>query len=350
MKQMKQIKQLNLAFLLATIVFFYSCDNSDNPTPESVMKGTLIVNEGNFGAGNGSISLYDEANKSIDNNILKIANNGAEIDAVVQSVFIHENTGYVVCNSPDKIEIFSTVDGKFLTNPLTDISQPRYMTVVGDKGYITCWGPWGEGYTLPDSYVAVLEINTRTIIDTLECGSGPEGILAIDNKLFIANSFETSITVIEITSGSSQEIGVNASPSQFVYDGGSTVWISMSTGLQSLHVSTLALSELFPATNVSGKMAANQNASTIYLLTAQPWPGTDSEVLAFNTESKKYAATAFITGENFYGIGYNIASNSLYVSDSKGFSGNGVMYVYDSNGDLKDEQVVGIGPNGFAFN
>ena len=51
------------------------------------------------------------------------------------------------------------------------------MSASGAKGYISCWGPWASDFTLPDSYVAVVDLNTKEVIDSLESGSGPEGIL-----------------------------------------------------------------------------------------------------------------------------------------------------------------------------
>ncbi len=350
---MKKIKQLHLLVLLALASFFYACNDNENPAPDPdpIISGAVIINEGNFGAGNGSISLYDETEKTVTNNVVKGANDGAEIAATIQSAIVHDNIGYIICNGPDKIEIISAIDGKYLSNPVTeDVSQPRYMTVAGGSGYITCWGPWAEDWTLQDSYVAVMDLSSRSIVETLECGSGPEGILAVGSKLFVANSFDTSITVIDVPAGTNQTIAVEASPKHFVFDGGSTVWVSMSTGLQSVEVTTLALSELYPATNVSGKLAADQSGKKIYLLTAEPWPGTGSEVMVFDMGNKSFSAAALVSGENFYGIGFNSNTQKLYVSDSKGFSGNGVVNVYDTNGNLQDEPVVGVGPNGFLFN
>ena len=58
----------------------------------------------------------------------------------------------------------------------------------------------------------------------------------------------------------------------------------------------------------------------IYYLTSEPWPGTNTTVFVFDTETKTSSASALITGENFYGIGFNPASNLIYVGDSKAFS------------------------------
>ena len=64
----------------------------------------IILNEGNFGAGNGSISYYYEESQRIANDTVKSANNDSEIGSLVQSIFLYDTVGYIVCNASDKVE------------------------------------------------------------------------------------------------------------------------------------------------------------------------------------------------------------------------------------------------------
>jgi hypothetical protein len=352
--KMNSLRFVTSLFAMSVICFFSSCDNStEGPVKKT---GVLIVNEGNFGMGNGSISSYHEEAKTITNNFVKSANDGSEIGSLVQSLYTHEGTGYLICNNTDKIEFINTEDGKYIANPLTDISQPRYMTVAGNKGYVTCWGPWDKSdpswWKLNDSYVAVLDLTTNVVVDSLECGSGPEGIIAVGNQLFVANSFEASVSVIDLSDKSSEKVTVDIAPQQLVLDGNGFVWVSTLNGLQSLNQSDLSLGDNIPIANIQGKIVYDAE-QIIYVLTVEPWNPSivnlESKVLVFDIESKELDDDALITGEDFYGIGYNESTDRIYVSDSKAFSGPGEISIYDTEGALLDLQVTAVGPNGIAF-
>lgn len=349
------------AVLFIGLIFFSSCDDESGEVEIPKKTGVLIVNAGNFGSGNGSVSFYDEELASISNNVVKEANAGAEIGAGMESFYQHEGVGFLVCNAPDKVEFFSVDDYKYLANPTTNISQPRYMTVVGDKAYITCWGPWSANFSLDGSYVAVMDLGTKTITDSLNCGVGPEGIIAIGNKLYIANSFESTVTVVDLDNESSSKIEVNAAPQHFTMDDSGSLWVTLGSnfgvypqgnvGLLALNTTNNSTGAfvVVPGMSDDGGMASNNTGEKIYVLTAQPWPGTASEVFEFDTNTKLLGSDPLISGENFNGIGYNKTTDLLYVADAAGFAGSGKIMVYDVDGLLLDNQVTSIGPFHFMF-
>jgi len=357
---MKTMNCFTFVTALAAILFFSSCNkNGGVDIPKKT--GVVVINQGNFGQGNGTLSFYDEEQKMITNNVLSAANNGAALGSIIESVQQHDGIGYLVCNAADKIEFFDIANFKYLANPLTNIAAPRYMVVYGDRAYITCYGPWDENWMLSDSYVAVMNLNTNTIIDSLACGAGPEGIVLFNNKLYVANSYETSVSVIDISSGSSTKIQLEAAPQHFALDADLQLWVTVTSyygyypaekvGLQAINTSANTKGEFVqvPGLSDDGLMVANANGDKIYLLTAEPFPGTETNVLEFETKSKTLAADPLISGENFYGIGYNTSTDKLYVSDAAGFAGNGKILIYDATGTLLDEQVASIGPFQFMF-
>jgi hypothetical protein len=235
------------------------------------------------------------------------------------------------------------------------------MTVVGDKGYITCWGFWSANFTLEESYVAVMDLNTKKIVDSFECGSGPEGIMAVNNKLYIANSFETSVTVIDLGGESTDEIDLDAAPQHFALDGSGTLWVTVSSnfgvypednvGMQSINTLTDSKGSFVkvPGLSDDGVMAIDGAGEKIYIFTTQPWPATETEVFVFDTNTKTLDGDALISGENFNGIGFNPTTDKLYIADAAGFAGNGKIMVYDVDGVSLDNQVTSIGPFHFMF-
>ncbi|MCK5105848.1 MAG: hypothetical protein KAR17_23660, partial [Cyclobacteriaceae bacterium] len=279
----------------------------------------------------------------------------------IESIYQHDGVGFLVCNATYKVEFFSVENYKYLANPTTDISQPRYMTVVGNNAYITCWGPWSTNFTLEESYVAVMDLSTKKIVDSLECGSGPEGIIAVGNKLYIANSFETSVTVIDLDDDSISNIDLDAAPQHFALDGSGTLWVTVSAnfgvypqdkvGFQSINTSSDSKNSFVkvPGLSDDGVMAIDGAGEKIYVFTTQPWPATETEVFVFDTKTETLAGDALISGENFNGIGFNPTTDKLYIADAAGFAGNGKIMVYDVDGLSLDDQVTSIGPFHFMF-
>ena len=356
------MKGKSFTFLTLTIIsgllILSSCDNGGDPVEIPKKTGVLIINEGNFMAGNGSLSFYDEEMKTMTNNVVKNANDGAVIGSLVQSVYLHDGIGYLLCNDANKIEFIDQENFKFLANPVDEVNVPRYMTVVGNKGYITCWGPYDANYALSESYIAVMDLGTRAIVDTLESGSGPEGIIAVDNKLYVANSFETSVSIIDLEDNSTIKINFDAAPVHFAPDVKGNIWVSLSAGwqypadkagIQAISIASQEKGTFVPIANVHGAISADSSGENLYVLTAESYPQTGTTVLAYNTLTKSLAANPIISGNNFYGLGYNLTTDKIYVADNLAFAGNGKIMVYDNEGILLDEQVSGIGPNGFVI-
>lgn len=350
-------------FALLGCTLFVSCDRYDNccvPPPATSSPALFIVNAGNFGQANGELSAYDESSGALLNGVVKTANSGSEIGAGIESFYIHEKRGYIICNAPDKIEVLDSTL-RFAANPITGLITPRYMAATGNTAYVSCWGPYGPNFDLPDSYVAVIDLNTLQVIDTVQCGQGPEGLHISGDNLYIANSFENSITVYNAGNRTYKSIMTEAAPQYFEKDGQGKIWASI-TGLYGAFPSektgfavidpitqTVEASISAPGISEDGQMTTNASLSMILFLKAEPWPGTGTSVYQVNTVSRQVMPEALIRGENFYGIGLSKATGWLYITDTKGFMGNGELLVYSPSLALIDSKITGIGPWNIVF-
>ncbi len=358
---MKTIIRLLTGIVFTGFLFLQACnDNSDNEQPAST--GAIVVNSGNFGKANGSLSLYDKKTMEIENHIVKNANGGSPVGASIESMIAYGNLGVILCNAPDKLEYIDLTTMKYVTYPTTGITTPRYMTAYGGLGFITCWGPWSANWTLDSSYVAILNINSGSIMDSLKCGSGPEGIIIFQSRLYVANAYDSTISVFDISDYSRSTITLDAAPQHMTVDANDILWVSVTSAygkfssdkIGLVGIETNAQHNIISKVNITGiseegVLAYNKKNHNIYLLTAEAWPGTSTNVMVFNTDTKKLNPAPLITGENFSGIGIDQDDENLYIADAAGFQGDGKIMIYDKDGNKLDEATTAIGPTSFLF-
>jgi len=109
---MKKLNYVKLAvFSLIISILNVSCDD-ENPKPTGeYTDGIFITNEGNFSAGNGSVSFYSNKKDSVYNNIFSLIND-RPLGSVVQSLTVFDDNAYIVVNASNKIEVVESVSFK----------------------------------------------------------------------------------------------------------------------------------------------------------------------------------------------------------------------------------------------
>jgi hypothetical protein len=205
---------------------FQSCD-SDDEKEVNYESGVLIVNEGKFLAGTGTVNFYDpNTGKSVDN-IFKI-NDGFAGD-VLQSITVSGDHAYLVLNGDNKVEVAKGKDfapETTFTAPILD--KPRYIEVVNGKGYISVWGPY-EGWNLVNSCVLVVDMETMAPLDTIYTDEGTENLLYNGEYIFASNynyGSSSTVSIIDPTDNSLvDEIEVAAGPAGSVLDKNGKLWV-----------------------------------------------------------------------------------------------------------------------------
>ncbi len=346
-----------LAYFLLSLVLLggFGCDDD---SPDMPVRGDIIiVNEGNFGQGNGSISLYDRITEEVSNNIFANANASRTIDASIQSVTVNGDQAFIVCNAADKIEIVNAETFEALQAAIVDedLINPRYLTVVGDKAYVSVWGAFDENYALPDSKVAVIDLKTFTITKYIATEDGAEGIMAVGNKVFVANSYTNKLTVINTSTDEVEKVlTLSGSPVSLVLVEDEELWVSVAGASdQFIEIdtddNTIETTLVVEGTNSTGKFAVNDALDMIYYIGAEPWPAVTTSVYALSMDNASASPEELISGNYYYAIGSDPLTNSIFVGNSNSFQGEGTVLRYDQEGRLLGTHAVGVGPNDFVF-
>ena len=349
-------------FYSATFLFILalsSCDKETDvpltPVPDKYESGVFFVNEGNYQHGNGSISYYNTNSNSLTQEIFQLENNRSLGD-VVQSMKIINYYGYICVNNSNKIEVVSFADFKE-QGTIYNLPSVRYFeNDYSEYGYATCWGNGGQ--------VKIIYLPTLSVIDSVMVGNGPEGMIILDQKLFVANGgnieADSTISVISLeTHEIIQTINVGYSPKHFVQDQNSNLWvICAGTGswtsigekpsklvqIDPVSFNVLQEIDLFEQLH-PGNIGIDLTGTVVVVGGGF---GMDGLYKVFLNHPE--TPTDIAIPGNFYGFSVNPMNGDIYAADAGDFSSKGSMERYTFLGGKIGEYETGINPNGVSFN
>ncbi len=347
-------------FLFAAIagsLFFVSCNNDDDNAgvPSGAYdNGVLVLNQGNFNAGNASVSYISDA-FAVENNIFE-TNAGRVLGDVGQDIGLEGNNAYIVVNNSGKIEVVN----RYSFAPVATINgliNPRYIAFENGKGYVTCWG---DGEVATDDYIAIVDLATNTVSTTIPVAEGPEKIIEENGKLYIAHKggygFGNSVTVINTANNAVvTTITVGGIPGSLEEENG-TLYV-LSEGYPS-----------YAATETAGSLT-RINMSNNTIIGTSNFTGTthpsnlviENDALYYTVSNAVFKgsllntilpSTPLFTADIANGTSltaFDVEDNNIYVG-SGSFTANGSVKVYSLTGALQQTLTVGVGPAGFYFN
>ena len=358
----------NLLFLLLGGALLVGCDpKSESPGPATVpsTSNVFILNEGQFQAGDGAVSLFDKVTKVIKPDIFRSANNGAGLGDVVQSMGVQSNRGYVVVNGSNKIEVVSLPDFKSVTT-INGLSQPRYfVSTTAAKGYVTEWrGPYTN--YLPGR-LTFLNLSTNTVATvggtplSVTVGRNPEQPVAAAGSIYVPNSLDNTVSVVDDELGTlTRTLPVGDGPQAVVEDKNGNLWVLCSGFVtyintppyvvQSSPGSLVRFSPATPTTQFKLTFPATGSPSGLHLN-----PARDQLYYSFGGAEYQLPITATVLPatpfirRDLTGFGIDPRDNAIYGAVSPSYSSNGRFIRYQSTGAPIDSFEVKVGPNGFVF-
>lgn len=350
-------------FLIATVT---SCKKETTVAASGTFteSGTaIVVNEGNFGSNNGSVSFVDR-NGSIINYIYESANGGMNLGDVVQSYTRVGNKGIVCVNNSQKIEIVDARTFKHLATIADAVktSYVRYALGISDtKAYVTNGNFAG--------IVNVLDLTTNTITHSINVGKGPEQLALSGSHAYVCNSggfdVDSTVSVIDTaTDAVTQTIKVGDIPAKILKDAQDFVWV-LCAG-QTDYAGWPNITKLTPSRLVRINSATNTIDKNFTLITAgnpsyvvnlaignngrTVYYSISDKIFALDITAGSLPATPVISGREFYGLAASPFTNQIWGLSAPNFTSGGSVYRYTSAGTLVDSLKVGIGPNSVAFN
>ncbi|MHA3786768.1 YncE family protein [Flavobacterium hauense] len=346
---------------VAGSLLFVSCsdDDSNNKPSGAYDNGMLILNEGNFGKGNASISfLSDAAGAVVENNIFANVNNGDILGDTGQDIGLEGDLAYIVLNVSNKIEIVNRYTFAKVATISSGLTNPRYIAFANGKAYVTCWG---DATVTTDDYVAVINLALNNVGTTIPVAEGPERIVEENGKLYVAHKggygYGNTVSVIEAASNSvTKTITVGNVPGSlevengnlYVLSNGMPSWGGTETAGQ---IDVISLSNNTVTKTIAFTDLAHP--SNLVIEDNNIFYTVDNGIFTTPLSSLTLPSTPLFTttDQGVYGIyAFAVEDGHIYIGDAGDYKTPGKVFVYSATGSLTNTYTVGLLPSGFFFN
>jgi len=340
-----KLKNLYLG-IIASAFLFASCssDDDNNDAPLGVYdNGVLILNEGNFGTPNGSVSYVSNDLATFQNDIFKLVNTPKVLGDVAQSISFSNEKAFIVVNNSNEVEVVNRYTFKSLATITEKLENPRYSVVLNDKLYVT---------NSISKAVTVYDAKTYAYINSIALNKTAEKIIAANGKLYVTNAAYGSgseVTVINpatntVSKTITLENGINS-----IEENNGTVYVLAGNASKSVLYKINASTDnstSIESTTVKNALNMDIDGDKIYYT-----QGTG--VYAINLSATAFSDKALFsvkdsTWSTFYGFG--VIDGKIYSGDANAFTADGTVTVYSPAGTVLKTLTVGVGPNGFYSN
>jgi hypothetical protein len=364
----KNMHRITVYFLFISLLFFQTACNDDEmstgdgcPAPTSIYNaGVVVINEGGFQTGTGTLSFIGENDTDVTNFIYQNANCDDILGNIVQSVSKIDNQYFIVANNANKIVV--TDDKMDKIAQIDELRFPRYILKTDDNtAYITEWTDEVKGR------VAVLNLDNFEIEQTIPVGGGPENLIAYQGKIYVANGGgldeefgDSTVSIINpLTHEVEKTLQVGNNPKSFQIDNNGDLWVGC-FGFQNSFIPNDPLNKNGSLVRINAEMVQevveldeigvqhlqiNPTQDKLYLLYGgNPY----APVYTFDINTTTLSDTPIVE-TLAYGLGIHPVSGHIFVADAKGFAETGEVSEYDENGNFLQAFSTSIGPNGFLF-
>lgn len=338
-------------FLIAIVLFSCSkeeigpqCKNCvGNPIINNNDKKIIIINEGNFGFGNASISAYKPTTNTLSNSVFQQSNN-APLGDVAQSATVINNQIYIVVNNSNKIEVVDK-NNFSSTQTITGLISPRYILQVSNtKAYIS---------NLFSNKIQILNLTNNAIIGSVLTPSNwTEEMLLHNDTAYVCDVSNNQLLLINtITDAVIGNVSTGEQPLSMVKDKNNKLWILCDGGINStlpqlikFNPSTRQTEHVFTFSSVlesPSELTIDAAKENVYFI--------NSQIFKMSIDAVQLPTASWLSNNTsiFYGLTIDHLSDEIYVSDAKDFVQNSTIFRYSNNAQLLHQFNAGINSGAF---
>ncbi len=348
---MKQIKHSYLLITLAIASVLASCSKND-PVLTAPTQGVYVLNQGNIGKSNSTLTYYDYVTKTASPDIFQSAN-GKKIGDTGNDIGIYGSKMYLVVNYSNLLTIADAKNAVAIKS--ISIPLPRFVVFYQKNAFVTSY----------NGTVSVIDTASLTITKTINVGRSPEQMAISNGKLYVVNSggldypdYDKTVSVIDLTTlTETKKIDVITNPLSIVADNYNNVYVLSfgNYGLQSPTVdpgltiinTTTDVVRSTPTVSIGYNIPMLAQGDFVY------FPTANNNIAMFNTKTQTLEKENFIKDGTIitspYAIGYDKLTKLIFISDAKDYNSNGTITGFDASGKNVAAFTTGISPGKIAF-
>ncbi len=342
---------------LAAILSIFSCKKNQPPVPEVPEKydqGVLVLNEGLFNQNNATLSFFDgetsyqDVFQSENNRGLGDVANDFEAYSIAGRDFV-----IMAIDLSSRIEIIDRYSLKSVAQiPLfdgTNAREPRRVLVKGFYAYVCNF----------DGTVAVIDLITYQVIKLIEVGANPDGMVLVNDNLYVSNSgglqypvYDSTLSVINTISNTVEtSFKTRINCTEMVADGQGEIYLVSNGNYDDIEPALLRIDTETNA--VLNEYSLDVSSLTILDDWLYFYNATAKQVQRMNTSTEELEAsfTIDLSGfETFYGFHIDPLTERIYCADANGYVNSSTINVFTLNGDKLFDFQAGLMANDLIFN
>ena len=367
-KTITKISKVGIVLSFGAITFA-SCTKDRGMIAESTPKETIGVYglcEGAFGAVNNSTITYYDINTSTTTKDFFKKQNGIELGSNANDLKQYGSkmycvvTGTTIAAKDSYVEVINIATGKSLKRiPFYDAAKgysARHIAFYNGKAYVSSY----------DGFITRIDTASMSIESRVAVGGALDGVVIVNNKLYVANSINpnfpsannASVSVVDLVSFTKlKDITVNVNPTKLAATSAGEIY-AITNGTYTPPFVAPSLERLNSMTDTKtqsysynlGGMAINKSQGLVIVYGNYPEPNS---LKSFST-STSLIGSNFITDNtaiaSLYAVTINPLNEDVYVSDANNYGTEGKIVAFSSSGKKKFEFPTGAIPQTVVFN
>lgn len=353
LNHLKKCRLMLGRMLLFPALIFLGCGKDEPaPTPDfEYTSGIFVINEGPFAQGTGSITYRSRDGITFEQDVFGRVN-GRPLGNIAQRMGVWGTTGLIVVNNAGTIEWVNLSDFKSVGST-SGLELPSALLIDSARGlaYVTEW----VSFTA-HGRVALIDLNSRQIIQRFEVGHFPNALALQGNRLLVANGDENTLSEIDLDSRSVLgTITIGDRPNSFVRRGnelwvlcgGTPSWAGVETpgSLWRIAPSLLKSFYLPFASQHPADIGLHPDGQQFF---ARLNGGLS---LLIPNDSLNGLDVQTVNSRNHYHVSVDPFDlrGRIYGTDAGNFQSNGKVIVYDPSFVAVDSFMAGVGPGFIAY-
>jgi YVTN family beta-propeller protein len=349
------MKQIKLSMILmALIAVVASCKKSDkqvvtqNPPVNNDTTALYVLDQGFYGGNNAALTFYDfsigraSTDTFQNKNAFKLGDTGTDFIIYGGKMYVVMNvSGYVAVVNPVTAQLIDTIS--FVVSSVN--KEPENIVGYGGNVFVSS----------TDGTVAVIDTATHAITREITVGTNPAQMIIYGTNLYVSNtgaisgSYDSTLSVIDLTTFAESKIVVGINPGYIAADNSGNLYVACAGDYGATPASLVKV-------NTTSKAVVTTVTTSIQvirfynnLLYATPgYLSTAASVSVLSPTDLSVVTPSFITDATAitaaYGLDIDAATGDVYVDDATDFASPGQTVCFDKTGKKKFSLTTGITP------